>query len=144
VGSLHANTNNCCGVDSNCLVVEWETSRAYKFGAMVGFILDSLGEDGCEGANSAQLVVGDNHEQWEKGFPDGQKVIVGWLPFKGGGGIMGLFEEVSDRVGHHVRLLCFRCQAGAVKDSNDGDEGNRVGKGVLRVIGAFWDLSKSV
>jgi hypothetical protein len=38
---------------------------------MVGFVFDSLGDDGCEGVNSFQLVVGDEHEQWEKNFPDG-------------------------------------------------------------------------
>jgi hypothetical protein len=57
---------------------------------------------------------------------------------------MGLFEEVSDRVRHHVGLLCFRCQAGVVKDCNDGDEGDCIGKGELRVFGAVRDLSKSV
>jgi hypothetical protein len=65
VGSLRMNANNCRGVVSNRLVVEWETSRAYKFGTMVGFVLDSLGEDGHEGVNSIQLVIGDDHEQWE-------------------------------------------------------------------------------
>ncbi len=57
---------------------------------------------------------------------------------------MGLFEEGSDHVRHHVGLLCFRCLAGAVKDCNDGNEGNHVGKGKLRVLGAFGDLSKSI
>jgi hypothetical protein len=71
MGSLHTNANNCCGVVSNRLVVKWETSRAYKFGTMVGFLLDSFGEDGCEGVNPVQLVVGDDHEQWKKSFPDG-------------------------------------------------------------------------
>ncbi len=46
-------------------------SWAYKFDTMVGFALDSLGKDGCEGVDSVQLVVGDDQEQWEKGFPDG-------------------------------------------------------------------------
>jgi hypothetical protein len=50
---------------------------------------------------------------------------------------MGLFEEASDRVGRHVGLLCFRRQVGAVKDYNDGNEGNCIGEGKLRVIGAF-------
>jgi hypothetical protein len=116
MGGLHINANNCCAVVSNRLVVECETSRAYKFGIMVSFVLDSLGEDGREGVNLIQLVVGDDHEQWEKGFLDGQEVFVGWLPFEGGEEVMGLFEKASDRVGHHVGLLCFRCQAGAVKD----------------------------
>ncbi len=66
VGSLHTNANNCRGVVSDCLVIEWETSRAYEFGTMVNFVLDSLGEDGLEGANMVHLVIGDNHEQWEK------------------------------------------------------------------------------
>jgi hypothetical protein len=51
---------------------------------MVGFVLDSLGEDGCEGVNSGQLVIGDDLGQWEKGFLDGREVIVGRLPFEGG------------------------------------------------------------
>ncbi len=50
---------------------------------------------------------------------------------------MDLFEEASDRIGHHVGLLCFRCWAGAVKDCNYGNEGDRVGKGKLRVFGTF-------
>jgi hypothetical protein len=37
---------------------------------------------------------------------------------------MGLFEKASDHVVRHVGLLCFRRRAGAVKDCNDGDEGN--------------------
>ena len=71
VGSLCTNVNNWCGAISNCLVIEWETRRASKFGTIVGFVFDSLGEDGHEGVNPNQLVVGDDHEQWEKGFPDG-------------------------------------------------------------------------
>jgi hypothetical protein len=50
---------------------------------------------------------------------------------------MGLFEEASDHVGSHVGLLCFRCRAVAVKDCNDGNEGNCIGEGNLRVFGDF-------
>jgi hypothetical protein len=57
---------------------------------------------------------------------------------------MGLFEEASDCVGCHVGLLCFRCHVVAVKDCYDGNEGNRVGEGKLRVLGAFGDSSESV
>ncbi len=56
VGGLHTNANDCNGIVSNCIVVEWETSQAYKFGTMVGFVLDSLGEDGREGVNLVQLL----------------------------------------------------------------------------------------
>ncbi len=57
---------------------------------------------------------------------------------------MGLFEEANDCVGHHLSGLCFRRRVGAVMDCNDGNEGNCVGKGKLRVLGAFGDSSKSV
>ncbi len=42
---------------------------------------------------------------------------------------MDLFEEVSDCIGHHVGSLSFRCRVGALKDYNDGNEGNRIGNG---------------
>ncbi len=57
---------------------------------------------------------------------------------------MGLFEEVSDCVGHHFGMLGFRHWTGAIKDCNDDDEGNRISKGKLRVLGAFGDSSESV
>jgi hypothetical protein len=52
VGSIRTNANDCRGIVSNCFVIEWETSRVYKFGTIVGFVLDSLGEDGCEGVTN--------------------------------------------------------------------------------------------
>jgi hypothetical protein len=45
VGSLRTNANDCRGFVREYLFVEWEISRACKFGAMVGFVLDSLGKD---------------------------------------------------------------------------------------------------
>ncbi len=57
---------------------------------------------------------------------------------------MGLFEEASDCVGHHFGLLGFRCQTGAIKDCNDDNEGNSIGEGELRELGAFGDSSESV
>ncbi len=62
VGGLRSNANDCRRIVSNPLVVEWETSRAYKSGTMVSFVLDSLGEDGREGVNPIPLVIGDDHE----------------------------------------------------------------------------------
>jgi hypothetical protein len=57
---------------------------------------------------------------------------------------MGLFEEASDCVGHHFGLLCFRCRTGAIKDCNYDDEGNRIGKSKLSILGAFGDSSETV
>ncbi len=130
MGSLRTNPNNCHGVVSNHLVVEWKTIRAYKFGAMVGFIPDSLGEDGCEGVNSVQLVIRDDHGL-------GGHCRMARCGTRKEVNIMGLFEEASDHIGHHVGLLCFRGRVGGVKDCDDGSEGNCFGKGNFRVIGAF-------
>ncbi len=38
------------------------------------------------------MVIWDDHEKGEKGLHDGKQVIVGWLPFEGEGGAVGLFE----------------------------------------------------
>ncbi len=53
---------------------------------------------------------------------------------------MHLFEEASDHVEHHVGLLCLKRRTGAVKDCNDGNEGNCIGKSKLRVLGAHRRL----
>ena len=56
------------------------------------------------GMDSIQLVVGDDHEEGKKCFPDDKKVIVRWFPFKRGKGVVGLFEEAGDGVRHHVAM----------------------------------------
>jgi hypothetical protein len=65
-----------------------------------------------------------------------RRSLLDGFPLRGGEGIMGLFEEASDPVGRHVGLLCFRYRARAIKDCNDGNEGNCIGKGKLRVLSA--------
>jgi hypothetical protein len=58
---------------------------------------------------------------------------------------MGLFEEVIDCVQHPMLVyFALGTKGGAVKGCNDGNEGDRVGKGKLRVLGAFKDLSESI
>jgi hypothetical protein len=71
VGSLRMNTNNHCCIISNSLFLEWKTSWAYEFGTIVSFLLDIFSEDSRDKVNPIQLVVGDAHEQWEKGLLDG-------------------------------------------------------------------------
>ncbi len=77
MGSLCTNANDRHVIVSNQLVVEREPGQAYKFGTVVGFVLDSLSEDGHEGVNLVQLVVGNDHEKGEEGLPDGKQVAVG-------------------------------------------------------------------
>jgi hypothetical protein len=146
--SLRTNANNRHGAIGDPLVKEWETGQVYKFGIVVGFILGGLGEDGHEGVNTVQLVIGDDHEKGDKGLPDGKQVVIRWLPFKGGRGVMSLFEEVGDCVRYHFGclsvLLGFRSQLGAVEDCNDDIGFNCISKGKLRLLDAFRDLSESV
>jgi hypothetical protein len=104
VGSLCTNTDDCRGIIGNVFIIEGE-GGSYKFVvAMFSFVLGSICEDGREGMDSIQLVVGDDHEEGKKCFLDGKKVIVRWFPFERGKGVMGLFEEVGDGVRHHVAM----------------------------------------
>jgi hypothetical protein len=53
VGSLGANTDASRGIIGNVPVIEGEVGRPDKLrGAMVGFVLGGLHEDGCEGMDS--------------------------------------------------------------------------------------------
>jgi hypothetical protein len=71
------------------------------FVAMVGLVFGGISEDGHKGVNFAQLVVGDDHEKRQQCPLDGKQVVVGWFPFEGGEGVIGLFEEAGDGVGRH-------------------------------------------
>ncbi len=102
MGGLCSNTDDCCGIVGNVFVVEGEADGPDKLGiAMVGFVLGGIREYGREGMDSFHLIIRDDHEQWEKGLPDCEQVVVGWLPFEGGGGVICLFEEEGDWVGVH-------------------------------------------
>jgi hypothetical protein len=58
--------------------------------------------------NSAQLVVGDDHEERKQCPLDGEQVVVGWFPFEGEKGVIGLFEEVGDGDGRHIWLIVVK------------------------------------
>ncbi len=104
------------------------------------------------------MVIWDDHEKGEKGLPpDDEQVVVSWLPFEGGEGVVGLFEEAGVCVSVHdgwelMSLLANkrsislgkRCRTFAVEDCNDDDQGDGVDKGKLRVLGTFRNTSKCV
>ncbi len=75
------------------------------FVAMVGFVFGGLREDSHKGMDSLQMVIGDDHEERKQCPPDGEQVVVGWFPFKGGKGVIGLFEDAGDGIGRHFRLI---------------------------------------
>ncbi len=60
------------------------------------------------------MVIWDDHDKREKGLPDCKQVVVGWLPFERGEGVISLFEEAGDCVRVHVgwRLQRFTCKLG--------------------------------
>jgi hypothetical protein len=102
MGSLCLNVDDCYGIVGDVFVVEGEADGPDKLGvAMVGFVLGGIHEDGREGMGSFQLVIPDDHEQWEKGLPDCKQVVIGWLPFEGGEGAVCLFEEAGNCIGLH-------------------------------------------
>jgi hypothetical protein len=94
MGRLCMDTDNCRGIVGDVFIEEGEAAGAYEFGiAMGGFLLGGICEDGHEGMDFFQLVVRNYHEEREKTLLDGKEVIIGWLPFKGGEGVGGLFER---------------------------------------------------
>ncbi len=119
---------------------------------MASLVLCGLREDDREGMNTLQLVIINDHEDRDKLLLDGKEVNVGWLPFKRGEGVRGLFEEAGDSVRRHVtmrlakkllrsRFLGYRQ---AVENCDDDDHSDCVGEGKLRVLGAFGDSAESV
>ncbi len=99
MGRLCTNSDDCRCVVGNVFIVEREAGGTYELVvAMFGFVLDGLIEDGREGVDSVQLVVGKDHEEGKKRFPDGKQVVIRWFPFERGKGVVSLFEEANDSV----------------------------------------------
>ena len=72
---------------------------------MVGSVPHAIRDDGGEGVDAPQLIVGDLHQDGEKRLPDRQEIVVRGLSLEGRKSIAGLFEEESDRVGRHDNEL---------------------------------------
>jgi len=64
VGRLCTHSDDSRGIVGDVFIVEREAGGTYELVvAMFGFVLDSLHEDGREGVDSIQLVVGNDHEE---------------------------------------------------------------------------------
>ena len=151
VGHLRANANDRGGIVLDASVVEREADRASeRVAAMVGSVPHTIGDDGSEGVDAPELIVGDLHEDGEQRLPDRQEIVVRGLSLEGRKSIAGLFEEERDRVGRHANNLIvalsgfLRGRTGAVKDRDDDDQRECVGSGELGEIGAFRDSAESV
>ncbi len=108
MGRLCTNSDDCRGIVGNVFIVVGEADGTYEFVvAMVGFIFGGLHEDGREGLDSIQLIIGNDHEEGKKRFPDGKQVVIHWFPFKRGKGVVCLFEEVGDGIRRHCVGILF-------------------------------------
>ena len=74
---------------------------------MFGFVLGGLREDGREGVDFIQLIIGNDHEEGKKRLPDGKQVVIRWFPFERGKGVVSLFEEAGDVVRRHCVGILF-------------------------------------
>jgi hypothetical protein len=80
----------------------------HEFGvAMFSFVLGGLREDSRERIEAIQLIIGNDHEEGKKRFPDGYKVVISWFPFKRGKGVVCLFEEAGDGIWCHCVGILF-------------------------------------
>jgi hypothetical protein len=106
MGRLCTNLDDCRGIVGDGSIIEVKAGGMDELiVAMVGFVLGGICEDSHEGIGSLQLVVGNDHEEGKKSPPDGKQVVISWFPFERGKGVIGLFEEAGDGVGHHFWLI---------------------------------------
>jgi hypothetical protein len=69
---------------------------------MLSGVPHTLRDEGREGVDPPELIVGDLHEDWEERLPDRQEIVVCGLSFEGRKGIPGLLEKEGDRVERHA------------------------------------------
>ncbi len=71
VGRFRSNANNCGGIVRNVTVIERQSDGAFKWvAAMVGSVRHCITQDGHEGVDPPELVVGDLHQDQEEHPPD--------------------------------------------------------------------------
>ena len=103
VGRLRANADDRGGGVVDSPVVEREADGAFeRVAAVVGGVTHGIGDDGREGMDAPQKIVGDLHEYGEERLTDRQEVVVRGLSLEGGKSIASLFEEEGDRAGSHA------------------------------------------
>jgi len=73
VSRICTNPDDCRGIVGDVFIVEREAGGTYELVvAMFGFVLDGFREDSREGVDAIQLVIGYDHEERRKRFPDGK------------------------------------------------------------------------
>ncbi len=71
VGRFCSNANNRGGVVCDVTVIEWQSDGAFeRIAAMVSGVRHCIQQDGREGVDPPELVVGDLHQDREEHLPD--------------------------------------------------------------------------
>jgi hypothetical protein len=71
VGCFRLNANNRGGIVREFTVIEGQSDEAFEcVAAMVGGVWHCITQDGCEGVDPPELVVGDLHQDREERLPN--------------------------------------------------------------------------
>ncbi len=93
VGRFRSNANNRGGIVCNVTVIEGQSDGAFeRIATMVGGVRHCITQDGCEGVDPPELVVGDLHQDWEERLPNREEIVICRLPLDGGEAILRLFK----------------------------------------------------
>jgi hypothetical protein len=93
VGRFRSNTNGRGGVVHNATVVERQSDGAFeRIATMVGGVRHCILQDGCEGVDPPELVVGNLHQDWEERLLDREEIVICRLPLDGGEAIARLLK----------------------------------------------------
>ncbi len=93
VGRFRSNANNRGGIIRNVTVIEGQSDGAFeRIAAMVGGVRHCITQDGREGVDPPELVVGDLHQDREERLPDREEIVICRLPLDGGEAILRLLK----------------------------------------------------
>ncbi len=93
VGRFLSNANKHGGVVRDVTVIEWQLDGAFeRIATMVGSVRHCIQQDGREGVDPPELVVGDLHQDQEEHLPDREDIVICWLPLDGGEAIAHLLK----------------------------------------------------
>ncbi len=71
VGRFRSNANNRGGIVCDVTVIEGQSDGAFeRIAAMVGGVRHCITQDGCEGVDPPELVIGDLHQDQEEHLPN--------------------------------------------------------------------------
>ncbi len=93
VGRFRSNANDRGGIVCNVTIIEGQSDRAFEcIAAMDSGVRHCIMQDGCEGVDPPELVVGDLHKDREERLQNQVEIVICWLPLDGGEAISRLLK----------------------------------------------------